>query len=48
LKDFAVFDFAPENADGFVGVFHPASRAGVFISQISHAVAAVHATGSDK
>jgi hypothetical protein len=32
LKDFAVFDFAPESGDGFVRVFHPASRTGIFVS----------------
>jgi hypothetical protein len=32
LKDFTVFDFAPENADSFIGVFHPASRTGVLVS----------------
>jgi hypothetical protein len=48
LKDFAVFDFAPEGADGFIGIFHPATWAGVLVSQISHASAAVHSTGGDE
>jgi len=48
LKDFAVLDLAPENADGFVGIFHPASRAGVFVSQVSHAGSAVHSARSDE
>jgi hypothetical protein len=48
LKDFAVFDLAPESGDGFVRVFHPASRAGIFISQVSHAGSAVHSAGSDE
>jgi hypothetical protein len=48
LKDFAVFDFAPEGADGFIGIFHPATWAGVLVSQISHASAAVHPAGSDE
>jgi hypothetical protein len=48
LKDFAVFDFAPESGDGFVRVFHPASWAGVFISQISHADSAVHPAGGNE
>ncbi len=48
LKDFAVFDFAPESGDGFVGVFHPATRAGVFVSQVSHAGSAVHSARSDE
>jgi hypothetical protein len=48
LKDFAVLDFAPEDADGFVGVFHPAPRAGVFVSQVSHAGSAIHSTGGDE
>ena len=29
---FAVFDLAPESGDGFVRVFHLASRTGVFVS----------------
>jgi hypothetical protein len=48
LKHFTVLDFAPEDADGFVGVFHPASWAGVFVSQISHASSAVHSAGGDE
>jgi hypothetical protein len=32
LKDFAVFDFAPESGDGLVRVFHPAPRTGIFVS----------------
>jgi hypothetical protein len=48
LQHFAVFDLAPENADGFVGVFLPASKAGVFVSQISHAGSAVHSAGSNE
>ena len=48
LKDFTVFDLAPEDADGFVWVFHPATWADVFVSQISHAGSAVHSAGSDE
>jgi hypothetical protein len=48
LQDFTVFDLAPDNADGFVGIFHPATRAGVFVSQISHAGSAVHSAGGDE
>ena len=48
LKDFTVLDLAPEDAEGFIGVFHPASRAGVFVSQISHAGSAVHPARSDE
>jgi hypothetical protein len=48
LKHFAVFDLAPENANGFVWVFHPASRAGVFVSQVSHAGSTVHSAGGDE
>ncbi len=48
LKDFTVLDSAPENADGFVGVFHPAAWAGVFVSQVSHAGSAVHSARSDE
>jgi hypothetical protein len=48
LQHFAVFDLAPENADGFVGVFLPASKAGVFVSQVSHAGTAVHSAGGDE
>ena len=48
LKDFAVLDFASEDADGFIGVFHPATWAGVFVSQISHAGSAIHSAGGDE
>jgi hypothetical protein len=48
LNHFAVLDLAPEDADGLVGVFHPAPRAGVFVSQVSHAGSAVHSTGGDE
>jgi hypothetical protein len=48
LKDFAVLDLAPEDADGFVSVFHPATWAGVFVPQISHAGSAIHSAGSDE
>lgn len=48
LNDFTIFDLASEDADGFAGVFHPATGACIFCSQISHANAAVHSTGSDE
>jgi hypothetical protein len=48
LKDFAVLDLAPEDADGFGGLFHSASRAGVFVSQVSHAGSTVHPAGGDE
>ena len=48
LKDFTVLDLASEDADGFIGVFHPATWAGVFISQVCHASAAIHSTGGDE
>lgn len=48
LKCFAVFDFAPKDADGFIGVFHPATRAGVLVPQVGHAGSAVHSAGSNQ
>jgi hypothetical protein len=48
LQHFAVFDSAPEDADCFIGVFHPAPWAGVFIPQVSHAGSAVHPARSDE
>ncbi len=48
LQHFAVFDFAPEDADGFVGVFHSATWTGVFVSEKSHAGSAVHSAGGDE
>jgi hypothetical protein len=47
-EDFAVFDSAPADADGFIEVFNPAPGAGVFVPQISRAGSAVHPAGSDK
>jgi len=48
LKNFAVFDFAPEGGDGFVWAFHPASRTGIFVSQISPAGSTIHSAGGNE
>jgi len=48
LKRFAVFDLAPESGDGFVRVFHPASRTSVCVSQISPAGSTIHSAGGNE
>ena len=48
LENFTVYDFTSNNGNGFIGICSPATGAFIFFSQISHASATVHATGSDK
>jgi hypothetical protein len=48
LDNFAVYDFTSHYGNGFIGICGPATGALIFFSQISHANATVHATGSDK
>jgi hypothetical protein len=48
LNNFAVFDFTSNNGNGFIGICCPTTGAFIFFSQISHANATIHATGSDK
>jgi hypothetical protein len=48
LKNSAIFDFTSSNGNGFIGICCPATGAFIFLSQISHANATVHATGSNK
>ncbi len=48
LNDLAFFDFASNDANGFIGICCPATWTFIFFSQIGHANATVHAAGSDK
>jgi hypothetical protein len=48
LHHFAVFDFASNNGNCFMGIFCPATGTFIFLPQISHANATVHAAGGDQ
>jgi hypothetical protein len=48
LNNLAVRDLASHNGDGLIGICCPATGAFIYFSQVSHANATVHATGSDK
>ena len=48
LNDLTVSDLAPGDANGFMGIHYPASGAFILFSQISHANAAIHTTGTNE
>jgi hypothetical protein len=48
LEKFTIFDFASNTRGAFINVSSSTARTFVFLSQISHAKAAVHSAGSNE
>jgi hypothetical protein len=48
LEEFTIFDFASNARDGLINVSSSTAGTSIFLSQVSHANAAVHTAGGNE